>query len=114
MNSLYAVFKRSPRKWAECRQLADVLEEDIVKRVRSSGTIWIGDRKRALAALSQNYETLCSFFQKWSTPRPDVSSTEAARMKEFSIKLRDEKLKFYFAVYNNIVDELSTLPDALQ
>ena len=115
MSNLYSLFKRSPKKWGEFQQLANALEEDVLKPTRVTGTRWIGHRYRAIKVLTRNWRALCIVFENWSTGlQPGISSTDAARMKGYLKVMNSHEFKLYFSAYQDLLEELSQLSDAFQ
>lgn len=109
------MFKRSAKKWNELRNVANALEEHIVKPARSQGTRWLDHRMRALKALDRNYVSLCTQFEDWASGmRRDVTAADAAKLKGYLKKLRSHKFVIHMAAYQDILEDLSALSRALQ
>lgn len=92
------------------KELADILEENVVKPARADGTRWVDHRKRALGALAKNYPTVVAHLNEVSSQqRPDIRKEDAAKAKGWLKKLQSFKFVWHTALYTDMLTELSSL-----
>ena len=114
--TLYASFyRKSPKRVRELNNMADVLDEKILRPSRADGTRWVDHRRRALHALVRNYPTVVAHLTELgSDQRTDIKKEDAAKARGMVKKMSSYKFVLHMALYIDLLEELSQLSLAFQ
>jgi len=98
LKKLYKHYHYSPKALRELRDIADSMDENIIKPTRLQGTRWVPHVQNALKALTRCYSVLVAHFEHVSQARPGETTPAVKGRATFVInKLKDFRtLRFVF------------------
>nr|XP_054763515.1 zinc finger protein 862-like [Lytechinus pictus] len=113
--SYASFYRRLPKRVRELNEIADILEESVMRPTRVDGTRWVDHRKRAILALDRNYPIVVNHLTEiGSDQRSDVKAEDAAKARGMLKKLKSQKFLLHLALYEDILAGLSSLSLAFQ
>ncbi|XP_038065720.1 E3 SUMO-protein ligase KIAA1586-like [Patiria miniata] len=112
LNSLYALYSRSPKRMGKLEELAKIMKEDLLKPVKANGTRWVHFKSRAVAALIKSYAVIIASLEN------EVASTEPAaemaKLKGYLNKRKSVRFVFHLLLLKSLITPLANLSLALQ
>jgi len=108
LNNVYKHYHYSPKVLRELREIADALEEKVLKPTNLHGTRWLPHIHKALRILVKNFVIILTHFDHIMGARTGNAEVQG-RATNISRKLKDYKFLYMVFFMLDILEVLSTL-----
>ena len=112
--NLYLVYEKSPKRLRELRSLAEIMEENVRKPDRASGTRWSQHKSRALKSLILGYGVIVAHLEAMASEESSLKPVDKVKFKNYWTKLTSYKFVIYMLFFDALLDPLAALSCSLQ
>ena len=115
LKKLHKRYHYSPKALRELREIADALDEKIIKPTRLQGTRWIPHMNKATKTLARIFPVLVAHFEHVGEAGPGQATAEVrGRGRFLTTKLRDFRVLRFMFFFRDVLDILSRFSLRLQ
>ncbi|XP_070559090.1 zinc finger protein 862-like isoform X2 [Ptychodera flava] len=115
LKKLYKHYHYSPKALRELHEIAELMEEKIIKPTRLQGTRWVPHVQKASQSLIRSYQVFITHFEHISQGGPGSASAEVKGRATFiAKKLKDFRVLRFLFFLQDVLDIISRLSLQLQ
>ncbi|KAJ8318234.1 hypothetical protein KUTeg_003325 [Tegillarca granosa] len=110
LNKIHKHYHYSPKALRELREIADTLDERIIKPTRLQGTRWAPHINKAIKSLCSSYLVILAHFEHVSQARPGQTTPAVVGRATYMVnKLRDWRILCFMFFMHDLLEIISIL-----